>query len=208
MSCTINVPVSIIAAASHAMANQDIRYYLNGMMIEKSPNGGVRVVATNGHHMIVIRSARATIKQRVKAKYIIPRKMIESIVKAGKKGGDVEFKISANKAIAARIGDATFHDVLIDGRFPDWQNVMPIDDTLTGPVEIASKYVESVTKASDSLCKIEGYGTRYNGVTWHMRGQKEPAIGVFGQCIDGIEAIAVVMPVFNREAKSFKEVKV
>lgn len=208
MSCTINVPVSIIAAASFAMAKEDIRYYLNGMMIEKSPHGGVRVVATNGHHLIAIRAANATIKQRVKSKYIIPRKTIEAIVKAGKSGGMVEFKISSNRSFSARIGETTLHGDLIDGKFADWEAVMPDDDTLLGPAEFANCYIESVLKANSTLCKLEGHSKSYNGVAWHMRGEKKPCVGVFGQSIEGIYAIAVVMPVFNRQAVSFKETKV
>ncbi|QHJ81508.1 MAG: hypothetical protein [Bacteriophage sp.] len=208
MSATINVPVSIISAAAHAMAKEDIRYYLNGLMIEKSPHGGVRVVATNGHHLIAIRAIGATIKQRVKSQYIIPRKTIEVIVKAGKSGGMVEFKISSNGSFSARVGEATFHGDLIDGKFADWERAMPDDDSLSGPVEIAGHYIESVIKANAALCKLEGQGVRYNGVTWHMRGEKAPAVAVFGQSIEGIHAIAVVMPVFNRNAASFKETKV
>lgn len=208
MSATIKVPVSIIAAASHAMAKQDIRYYLNGMMIEKSPHGGVRVVATNGHHLIAIRAIGATIKQRVKAQYIIPRKTVEVIVKAGKSGGMIEFKISSNGSFSARVSETTFHGDLIDGKFADWERAMPDDDSLSGPVEIAGHYIESVIKANAALCKLEGQGVRYNGVTWHMRGEKAPAVAVFGQSIEGIHAIAVVMPVFNRNAASFKETKV
>ncbi|QHJ82353.1 MAG: hypothetical protein [Caudoviricetes sp.] len=208
MSATINVPVSIIAAAAHAMADKDIRYYLNGMMIEKSANGGVRVVATNGHHMIVIRSAKATIKQRVKSQYIIPRNMVDSIVKAGKKGGDVEFKISSNKSVSARIADVTFHDKLIDGRFPEWEKVIPQDDSLKGPVEVAPHYMESVIKAHIVLCKLEGYSHKYSGLTWHMRGSEEPVMAVLGGRIDDIEALAIVMPLRNKEIKSYREVKV
>ena len=208
MSCTINVPVSIIAAAAHAMAKDDVRYYLNGMMIEKSTNGGVRVVATNGHHMIVIRSAKATIKQRIKSQYIIPRDMINRIAKEGKKGGDVEFKISSNKSVSARISDVTFHGKVIEGRFPDWEKVIPKDDSLTGPAEIAPQYMESVLKAHITLCKLEGYGIKYSGLVWHMRGAGEPAMAVFGSSVDGIEGIAVVMPLRNKEIKSYREVKV
>lgn len=208
MSATINVPVSIIAAASYAMAKEDIRYYLNGMMIEKSPHGGVRVVATNGHHMIAIRAAGATIKQRVKSQYIIPRKTIEAIVKAGKSGGMVDFKISSNRSFSARVEETTFHGDLIDGKFTDWERAMPDDDSLSGPAEIAGHYIESVIKANAALCKLEGQGVRYNGLTWHMRGEKSPSVAVFGQSIEGIHAIAVVMPVFNRNAVSFNETKV
>lgn len=208
MSATINVPVSIIAAAAHAMAKQDIRYYLNGMMIEKSPHGGVRVVATNGHHLIAIRSEKATIKQRIKQQYIIPSKMIQSIVKSGKKGGNVEFKISSNKSVSARIADVTFHDNLIDGRFPDWEKVMPQDDSLTGPVDVAPQYIESVIKAHNSLCKLEEYGRLLTGIEWHMRGPDEPLMAVFGSAFDGISAIAIVMPLRNGKIHSYKETKV
>lgn len=207
MSATINIPVSVIAAASHAMAKQDIRYYLNGMMLEKSSNGGVRVVATNGHHLIAIRSEKGTIKQRIKQQYIIPNKMIQSIVKSGKKGGTVEFKISSNKSLSARVGDVTYHDKIIEGRFPEWERVLPQDDSLIGPVDVAPQYIESVIKAHNSLCKLEEYGRLLTGIKWHMRGPDEPLIAVFGDAFSGVSALAIVMPLKNGKIESYKEVK-
>lgn len=207
MSATIKVPVSIIAAASHAMAKQDIRYYLNGMMIEKSSHGGVRVVATNGHHLIVVRSSSATIQQRKRAQYIIPAKMILSIVKAAKPNMEVEFKVSSNGPVSARVADVTFHDKIIDGRFPDWEKVIPEDDGSTGPAGIAPQYVESVVKAHNSLWKFEGVGSTFHGIEWHMRGADKPVIAVFGGAFEEIHALAVVMPLYNGNIESYKAVK-
>lgn len=208
MSATINMPVSIIAAASHAMAKQDIRYYLNGMMIEKSPHGGVRVVATNGHHLIALRSAKATIKQRKKAQYIVPAKMILSIVKAAKQGLEVEFKVSSAGEVSARVGDVTYHDKIIEARYPEWEKTIPEDDTLSGPVEVAPQYIESVIKAHTSLCKFEGRGTKYNGIRWHMRGNNKPLIATFGDALDEVDALAVIMPLHCHTIESYKAVKV
>ncbi len=207
MSVTINVPASIIAAASHAMAKQDIRYYLNGMMIEKSSNGGVRVVATNGHHLIVVRASNARIQQRKKAQYIIPDKMILSIVKSAKQGMEVEFKISSNGQVSARIADVTYHDKIIEARFPEWQKTIPQDDTLVGAVEVAPQYIESVIKAHASLRKLEGRGTKYSGIKWHMRGPVDPVVAVFGDALDEIDALAIVMPLRNATIESYKDVK-
>jgi DNA polymerase III subunit beta len=208
MSATIKVPVSIIAAASHAMAKQDIRYYLNGMMIEKSSHGGVRVVATNGHHLIVVRSASATIQQRKKAQYIIPGKMILSIIKAAKQGMEVEFKVSSNGQVSARISDVTFHEKIIEARYPDWEKTIPEDDTVSGPVEVAPQYIDSAIKAHSSLCKFEGRGTKYNGIRWHMRGNNKPLIATFGDALDEVDALAVIMPLHCSSIESYKAVKV
>lgn len=207
MSATINVPVSIIAAASHAMAKQDIRYYLNGMMLEKSPNGGVRVVATNGHHLIVVRSANARIQQRKKSQYIIPAKMILSVVKAAKPNMEVEFKISSNGQVSARIADVTFHEKIIDGIFPDWEKVIPDDDESTGPAGVAPQYVESVVKAHNSLWKFEGVGSSFHGIEWYMRGADKPVIAVFGGAFEDIYALAVVIPLYSGNIESYKAVK-
>ena len=40
--------------ASHAMAVKDVRYFLNGVMIEVSSYGSLRLVCTDGHRMAVI----------------------------------------------------------------------------------------------------------------------------------------------------------
>lgn len=207
MSATINIPVSVIAAASNAMAKQDIRYYLNGMMVEKSSNGGVRVVATNGHHLIVIRAANGRIQQRKKAQYIIPAKMILSIVKAAKPNMEVELKISSSGQVSARIADVTFHEKIIEGRFPDWEKVIPDDDQSTGPTGLAPQYVESVVKAHNSIWKFEGVGSRFHGIEWYMRGADKPVIAVFGGAFEDIHALAVVMPLYSGKIESYKEVK-
>lgn len=106
MSCTINVPVSIIAAASHAMAKQDIRYYLNGMMIERSEHGGVRVVATDGQHLIAARANDASIKQRKIQQYILPRDFILAIVKSAEECNAEAFYVFESMATQWRIGMA------------------------------------------------------------------------------------------------------
>lgn len=208
MSCTINVPVSIIAAASHAMAKQDIRYYLNGMMIERSEHGGVRVVATDGQHLIAARANDASIKQRKIQQYILPRDFILAIVKSAKKGANIEIKIAKSGSVSCRSDTVTHHCNVIEGKFPNWKGVIPDDDTILGPTEVNPALMESVNKSYKSLCQHTSLGWRQAGVQFVTRGHSDAIMATYGSEVIGINCLAIVMPMRGREIKSFKEVKV
>lgn len=208
MSTTINVSVAILAIASHAMAEKDVRYYLNGMMIERSEHGGVRVVATDGSHLIACRDENATIKQMKIQKYILPRDLVLAIVKSAKKGSSVEIKINKEGVIEARSGSVTNHSHVIEGKFPDWQAVIPTDDTIFGAVEVNPSLMRDIDSAYKSLCNHTGLSPRQAGMQWVTRGPIDHVMAEFGNYFKGIHCMAILMPMRGREIKSFKETKV
>ena len=105
------------------MARQDVRYFLNGLLLEASPDH-VKAVATDGHRLAVAYTSVATGLQEPRA-IIIPRK---GVVELGRllKGddGDLVVRLGSN-AIQMTIDDVRFTSKLIDGRFPDYQRVIP-----------------------------------------------------------------------------------
>ncbi|WP_110669647.1 DNA polymerase III subunit beta [Salinicola halophilus] len=113
----------LIDATSFAMAQQDVRYYLNGMLLELG-NHIVRTVATDGHRLAVCERS-AEIELETHRKLIIPRK---GVLELGRllDGSDepVELSLGANH-VRAHTGEFTFTSKLVDGKFPDYDRVIP-----------------------------------------------------------------------------------
>lgn len=105
-----------------AMAQQDVRYYLNGLLLETSKKM-VRAVATDGHRLAVseLRLGEQTAGAH---QVIIPRKGVQELQRLLGGDGDVELAIGTNH-VRATIDDIRFTSKLIDGRFPDYERVIP-----------------------------------------------------------------------------------
>lgn len=107
-----------------SMAQQDVRYYLNGMLVEL---GGetLRVVATDGHRLAL---ATATLTEAISAnrQMIVPRKGILELQRILGNDGEVQIVIGQNHA-QVELGDVRFTSKLIDGRFPEYARVIPAD---------------------------------------------------------------------------------
>jgi DNA polymerase-3 subunit beta len=104
-----------------SMAQQDVRYYLNGMLLE-TDGKMLRTVATDGHRLALCEMdlpSKGTGQQ-----VIVPRKGVLELQRLLGTEGDVEVTIGTNH-IRAQIGDVRFTSKLIDGRFPEYGRVIP-----------------------------------------------------------------------------------
>jgi DNA polymerase-3 subunit beta len=108
-----------------SMAQQDVRYYLNGLLIEMG-GGMIRAVATDGHRLALCEIA-AGLKSDASQQVIIPRKGVLELQKLLGNDEDVSLSIGTNH-IRAKVGDIRFTSKLIDGRFPDYDRVIPKPD--------------------------------------------------------------------------------
>ncbi len=105
-----------------SMAQQDVRYYLNGMLLEIDGKA-LRAVATDGHRLAVSETelpAKAGPAQQV----IVPRKGVLELQRILEGDGDVEVAIGSNH-VRAQIGEIRFTSKLIDGKFPEYGRVIP-----------------------------------------------------------------------------------
>ncbi|EPC00700.1 DNA polymerase III subunit beta [Litchfieldella anticariensis FP35 = DSM 16096] len=113
----------LIDATSFAMAQQDVRYYLNGMLLELRSNL-VRTVATDGHRLAVC-SRPADIEVEPAQKLIVPRKGVLELVRLLDDSDEpVSLTLGANH-VRAHTGEFTFTSKLVDGKFPDYERVVP-----------------------------------------------------------------------------------
>ncbi len=104
------------------MAQQDVRYYLNGLLIE-TDGAVLRGVATDGHRLALCEidlEGEDPGKQQV----IVPRKGVLELQRLLGEEGDVEVAIGTNH-IRVDLDDIRFTSKLIDGRFPDYGRVVP-----------------------------------------------------------------------------------
>ena len=110
-----------------AMAQQDVRFYLNGLLLELLPNTVVSV-GTDGHRLAKskISIERSKINE---SSHILPRKAVQEIQRIINDSGDLKIAFSDNRAIF-EIGPTTLVTKLIDGSFPDYTRVIPEKTTI------------------------------------------------------------------------------
>lgn len=113
----------LIERTSFAMAQQDVRYYLNGMLIEVQ-TGVLRAVATDGHRLAMC-AMEAAIENTEKHQVIVPRKGILELARLlTEQDGEVAIVLGQHH-IRATTGEFTFTSKLVDGKFPDYERVLP-----------------------------------------------------------------------------------
>lgn len=112
----------LISLVQYAMAQQDIRYYLNGLLLVLE-EGRMKLVATDGHRLSY--TADDVAQPQEKTEVILPRKAVLELGKLLEGGGDaVEIEIYASQA-RFRFGSVELVTKLIDGKFPDYTRVIP-----------------------------------------------------------------------------------
>jgi len=113
----------LIDQTQFCMAQQDVRYYLNGLMLELSKNQ-IITVATDGHRLAFCQ-AEANINPSETRQVIVPRKAVNEISRL-LEDTDEEIKISLSENhIRINFANIIFTSKLIDGKFPDYQQVIP-----------------------------------------------------------------------------------
>ncbi len=116
----------LIDKTHFAMAQQDVRYYLNGMLLE-TEGRTLRAVATDGHRLALCEAQLPTMA-RTAQQVIVPRKGVLELQRILGPEGDVELAIGTNH-VRAQIGEIRFTSKLIDGRFPEYSRVVPAAPT-------------------------------------------------------------------------------
>ncbi len=112
-----------ISRTHFAMAQQDVRYYLNGMLMEVDRQA-VRLVATDGHRL-ALSEIESRNKIESKQSVIIPRKAVQELMRLlADDEQEAEIRIGSN-FIQVNTPEMRFTSKLIDGRFPEYQNVIP-----------------------------------------------------------------------------------
>ena len=112
----------LVEKTHFSMAQQDVRYYLNGLLLE-TESKKLRAVATDGHRLalseIELEAAAARDEQ-----LIVPRKGVLELNRLLEGDGDVEIGLGQNH-IRVQLDGIRLTSKLIDGRFPEYGRVIP-----------------------------------------------------------------------------------
>jgi DNA polymerase-3 subunit beta len=111
-----------------SMAQQDVRYYLNGMLLE-TDGKMLRTVATDGHRLALCEMELGTARTGTH-QVIVPRKGVLELQRLMGEEGTVGVQVGTNH-VRVQLGDIRFTSKLIDGRFPEYGRVIPAKPTRT-----------------------------------------------------------------------------
>jgi DNA polymerase-3 subunit beta len=112
----------LLGLVQYAMAQQDIRYYLNGLLVVVEDKT-LKLVATDGHRLAYASMALET--QLPRLEVIVPRKTVLELVKLlGDNEDEVRLELSGTQASFA-FGNVELVSKLVDGKFPDYTRVIP-----------------------------------------------------------------------------------
>ena len=112
----------LIGLVQYAMAQQDIRYYLNGLLLIVTGDE-IRVVATDGHRLAYANEKLS--KTLPRTEVILPRKTVLELSRLLEDNDEeLDIRLSQNQAVF-RFGDIELVSKLIDGKFPDYERVIP-----------------------------------------------------------------------------------
>jgi DNA polymerase-3 subunit beta len=112
----------VLGLVQYAMAQQDIRYYLNGLLMVVEDKS-LKLVATDGHRLAY--AAMALDAKLPRQEVIVPRKTVLELAKLLSDSDDeVRVELSAAQA-AFSFGGVELVSKLVDGKFPDYTRVIP-----------------------------------------------------------------------------------
>jgi DNA polymerase-3 subunit beta len=114
----------LLSRAQYAMAVQDIRYYLNGMLFQLQ-GGKLVVAATDGHRLAVDAIALDGLEGK-EAELILPRKTVIELIKLLGEGDEPVTVETGSNQVVFRHPGFELRSKVVDGKFPDYQRVVPV----------------------------------------------------------------------------------
>ena len=133
----------LITSTAFAMGNQDWRHYLNGLFL-KLEEGVLTAVATDAHRLAL---NCVQVNSGVNFSGIIPRKSVNEINRfIGENEGDLSLSIN-DASLTVTSDNLTFKSKLIDGAFPDYNQVIPTGDSSLLDVNVKD-FANSLSRVS------------------------------------------------------------
>lgn len=112
----------LLGSVQYAMAQQDIRYYLNGVLLVVE-GSTVKLIATDGHRLAFISEELGG--NHKKQEVILSRKTVNELLKLLDDSEDKVVLELAEKQVRASFSDVVLTSKVIDGKFPDYNRVIP-----------------------------------------------------------------------------------
>ncbi|WP_018912708.1 DNA polymerase III subunit beta [Thiomonas sp. FB-6] len=112
----------MLSLVHFAMAQHDIRYYLNGLLLV-AEGSQLTLVATDGHRLALV--GAATQGPSEKREVILPRKTVMELSRLLSDSAElVQLRFASNQ-VRVSFGDMELVSKLVEGKFPDYQRVVP-----------------------------------------------------------------------------------
>ncbi len=124
---------ALLDKTSFAMAQQDVRYYLNGVLMELSGDS-LKLVATDGHRL-ALSEYQTDISISDEKQVIVPRKGVMELARLLDSSETPAKIVISQNHIRVEAGNLIFTSKLIDGKFPDYNRVIPVDGNKTMSVD-------------------------------------------------------------------------
>ena len=145
----------LLGSVHFAMAQQDVRYYLNGVLFVIE-NKKFSAVATDGHRLAY--NAILIDGDFEKTEIIIPRKAIIELTKLlSDDNEEIEIEFSGLQ-LKATFGNIELYSKLIEGKFPDYQRVIP---SYTNYLNINRTLVQQALQRAAILSNEKFRGVRF-----------------------------------------------
>lgn len=153
------------------IAKGDIRYYLNALHVEPHPDGGILLVATDGHALAVIHDLEGKSNGTWLCK--IPEKIIKACAKRGVRKSPFStpkvLRLVGNAGYVLSVDDAdpleisqfhleTAYCEIVDGKFPEWKRVIPQSFTPSKKIGVNIALLSRVEKAIKGSAFSHGRG--------------------------------------------------
>jgi|TARA_E500000178_G_scaffold99728_1_gene99163 DNA polymerase-3 subunit beta len=146
---------TLISKTAFAMGNQDWRHYLNGLFL-LIDDKTITTVATDAHRLAM---ASSILNEAISdsTNGIVPRKSINEIGKLVGDGSENALINLGQTSIAVNISGTTFVSKLIEGKFPDYEQVIPSGES--------SLLIVDRKKLSESLSRVSVLSSeKYKGI--------------------------------------------
>lgn len=154
----------LIDRTAFSMAQQDVRYYLNGMLFELKQST-LRTVATDGHRLAMCTADFQDQDQQ--ASVILPRKGVMELSRILADAGESVQLTMGRNHVRIVVGSITFTSKLVDGKFPEYERVLPKD---TSRVVVADRDALRQALARVAILSNEKYrGVRVQLSTGSLR---------------------------------------
>jgi DNA polymerase-3 subunit beta len=153
----LTMPPSSLADLIPFISSEETRYYLNGVCIDVGMETA-RTVATNGHTLGLIMGAAERVDDGDCGKFIVPRRAVNWIAAHAKSANALDVAVTPAKAQFKTAG-FELTSKLIDGKYPDYNRVVPAADT-PPLLEI------DAGAFNRKLARLEAFGKRYCGLSY------------------------------------------
>ncbi|ROR99026.1 DNA polymerase-3 subunit beta [Sinobacterium caligoides] len=145
----------LIDCTAFAMAQQDVRYYLNGMLWEIK-NNTFKAVSTDGHRLAMCTLNRS-LEVDIDRQLILPRKGVLEMNRLLLSEDDSVELVLGDNHLRAKTEAFTFTTKLVDGKFPDYERVLP-----QGAINIANADRSELKQALSRVAILSN--EKYRGV--------------------------------------------